>query len=401
MRLVKIELKQFRSYVRTTYAFGQLTTVLLGKNAVGKTNVLEAIYLLATGESFRAEKIEEMVRWGEEVALIVGEITNNQITFTKQTSNSNDQISNQTQESDATQLQVTLTRGEVQGKRAQKRLFKVNGVGRRRADFSGILRAVVFRPEDLVLISGSPSKRRGFLDGVLMQADKEYTRSHVSYEKGLRRRNKLLDLIKDGETDRRALWFWDELLVRTGEVITQKRRDLVNTINATNFWDKGLQIVYEASVISPARLKQYEREEIAAGYTLVGPHRDDFKIVAEKPKSPLSPRIGRASKIPGFSKDTAGTHYLKEGKDLYLYGSRGEQRMAVLWLKMHELEYIEQQTGERPLLLLDDIFSELDEEHDRMVMELLGKQQTIITTTEMDGRFKETEVDIIRLTETK
>ncbi|OGV95692.1 hypothetical protein A2W24_05480 [Microgenomates group bacterium RBG_16_45_19] len=332
MWIKDLELKYFRNYGELKKKFDRQTTVLVGPNAVGKTNVLEAIYLLATGESFRAEKIEEIVNWQAEVAHITGLVGDKQ-------------------------LQVRLTRGEVQGKRTVKRAFKVNGVARRKMDFLGNLRAVIFRPEDLEIVTDSPTMRRRFLDGILTQVDTEYRRSLVSYEKALRRRNRLLSLIQEEEVSRTTLAFWDQLLIKEGDVLLNRRRELIEFINGQPKIESNRWLVYDYSAISEARLKQYAEEEVAAGYTLVGPHKDDFRVMADR--------------------------------DLAIYGSRGQQRMGVLWLKVEEMNFVEAKTGERPVLLLDDIFSELDEAHDRVVLGLLGKQQTIITTTEVAGKFKE------------
>jgi DNA replication and repair protein RecF len=342
VKLAKVRLQQFRSYRDRIWSFTYPTTILVGPNAVGKTNILEAIFLLATGESFRAGKIEEMVSWGEEVAHISGQVA----------VGSEQQV----------QLQVTLTRGMVQGKKVQKRLYKVNDVGRRRSDFVGNLAVVLFRPEDVDIVTGSPGRRRTFLDQILIQGDREYRRSFMSYEKALRRRNKLLTLIREGQMQRTVLTFWSQLLIKEGNVITTKRQQLVEFINRQADIEVRRQIVYDWSYISEARLAQYEQEEVAAGYTLVGPHRDDFKIVSS-------------------GQETA------DSRDLAIYGSRGEQRMAVIWLKLAELAFLTEKLGERPLLLLDDIFSELDNTHDQLVIDLLGKQQTILTTTEVDDRF--------------
>lgn len=384
MWIKNLKLTNFRSYEKKDLEFGQPTTVLVGPNAVGKTNILEAIYLLASGESFRAEKIEEMVRWGEEVAHVVGEILPQDPRtkyphFAKASRgrqepnkfrilNSNNQ----------TKLQVVLTRGEVQGKKAAKRAYKVNGVARRKQDMVGQLTAVVFRPEDLDIITDSPSLRRAFLDRVLAQVDRDYRRSLISYEKALRRRNRLLTQIREGEVPRTVLTFWDMLLIKEGEVLTHKRQELVEFINGQAKIEQTRQVVFDFSVISQKRLAQYAKEEVLAGYTLVGPHRDDFTIVTEVPstKFPHDAEALRGRQDPN-----------KRQIDLSIYGSRGQQRMGVLWLKLCELAFVEEKTGERPVLLLDDIFSELDDLHDQLVMGLLGRQQTIITTTEVDHRF--------------
>lgn len=347
MRLQRLDLTNWRNWEQRQWEFGEGVTVLVGNNGVGKTNILEAIYLLATGESFRAEKIEEMVRWQAEVAHVIGVVG--------------------LSTAEEVELQVRLTRGMVQGKRVQKRRFLVNGLGRRRSDFAGQLKAVVFRPEDLEIMTGSPGKRRRLMDQVLVQADRNYRRDLVSFENGIKRRNRVLVAIGEGRADRRALAFWDQLVIKHGNGLTEKRRELVEEINTeAKMVEFGLRLEYETSTISEVRLAQYVREEVAAGYTLVGPHRDDFRIV----KSNLERGIGRQS------------------RDLAVYGSRGEQRMAVLELKLAMLRFMKMKTGERPILLLDDVFSELDDEHDRLVMGLVREQQTIITTTEVDGRFE-------------
>lgn len=356
MKLRSLGLTDFRNYERMQFQFESDTTVLVGPNAVGKTNVLEAVHLLATGDSFRARKIEEMVRWGEEAGHVVGKLAMSDT----QTSN------------DLETLHVVLTRGMVQGKRAAKRRYQVNGVGKRKKDFVGRLVTVTFTPEDLRLIVGSPSRRRDFLDDVLVQVDREYRRSLASYEKGLRRRNKVLDDIAEGKTKASALTFWNTLLVKEGNVLTRKREELVDFLNTGAVLMGRRSVVYEPSTISETRLTKYARRELAAGYTLIGPHKDDFTVVA-----------------------------LEEGerRDLSVYGSRGEQRMAVLWMKMGQLAYVEEQMGVRPVLLLDDVFSELDAEHEEVLMGVLGEQQSLITATEVHSHLKSRHVHLIRLEE--
>lgn len=326
MKLTKLRLQNFRNYELKELELGERTLVV-GENGAGKSNLLEGIVLLARGISFRAEKIEEMVKWGEEAGRVKGRIR---------------------LDGDVVDLEVILT--------ASKARYLVNGVAKRRMDFVGKFAVVLFRPEDLQLIEGSPGERRGWLDAVLAGVDREYSRSLLSYEKGLRRRNKILDLIREGEVSRTQLAFWDGLLIREGTVLTSKRKELVELVN--QYWqktDNHLSLEYDFSGISEARLAQYKEEEVAAGYTLVGPHKDELVF------------------------------NLKE-RNLAVYGSRGEQRMAVLWLKMAELQFVESKLRERPVLLLDDIFSELDQSHRRMVVKLTAKQQTIMTATEKMGK---------------
>lgn len=300
--------------------------------------------MMATGKSFRADSDREAIAWGKELSA----------------------ISCQLSAEDNITLEMKITTGEVQGQKAPLKKFFVNGVPRRQVDFVGNLRAVLFWPEHLELVTDSPSLRRKYLDSVLVQVDREYRRNLYSYERGLRQRNRLLDLINEGKAHRHQLGFWDQLLIRTGGYLTEKRGEFIEFINRHKMSDVRYQMEYDKSVISESRLEQYKEGEVAAKATLVGPHRDDFVI------SKFSISNSQFS--------------MKDQKmiELSKYGSRGEQRLAILWLKLAELAFIEQKTQERPLLLLDDIFSELDEGHRNLVLDVVGKQQTIITSAEED-----------------
>lgn len=303
--LAKINLVNFRNYEKAEFEFS-LVTVVVGENGAGKSNLVEAIYLLATGKSFRAERDNEMVSYGQSFSKVSGQI-------------------------EGEKLEVVLN---------DRKKLEVNGVAKRQVDFVGRLPAVCFSPQDMELVTGSPGGRRRYLDFVISQMDREYRRCLVSYEKGLRQRNKLLEMIREDLAGRNQLFFWDRLLIKDGEYITRKRQE---------YLDRNENAFYDKSVISEARLKQYEVEEVAAAVTLVGPHRDDFVINLK-------------------------------GRDVSKFGSRGEQRMAVFGLKEKEIEYL----GGSPLLLLDDIFSELDHKHREEVMNLVEDYggQVIITTTE-------------------
>jgi DNA replication and repair protein RecF len=340
MTLSDLSLAHFRSYTKRTFIFAPTTTLIIGPNTAGKTNILEAIMMIATGKSFRADRDIEMIQWGNEIARINAQCA---------------------MRNDMTKLEVRLT---------PTKKYLVNGVARRQIDFIGNLRAVLFWPEHLELVTDSPSIRRKYMDGVLVQVDREYRRNMMSYERGLRQRNRLLDLINEGKATRAQLLFWNQLLIRSGGYLTDKRAEFIHFVNSFQSSIVSYQIEYDKSVISESRLEQYKDEEVAAKATLVGPHRDDFVVT-------------------------------KNDLDLSKYGSRGEQRLAILWLKLAELAFIERESGERPLLLLDDIFSELDVEHRTLVLDLLDKQQTIVTSAEEEvaDLFKKHNIsaDIIRL----
>lgn len=350
MNLQTLSLQNFRSYQKKSFEFSNNTTLIIGDNGTGKTNLLEAVYLLSRGGSFRADKDEEMILYSEEFGRVTGIIHLGGENIPT---------------SEVSELAVFL---------AKPKRFFVNNVAKRRMDFVGNLACVLFRPEDIDLVLGSPSLRREYLNSVLEQTDREYRRCFLSYRKGLRQRNKLLERIREGKAERKQLLFWNELLLKNGEVVSQKRDELLERAN-TEFKRKKLELflVYERSVISPLRLEQYADNEVWAGKTLVGPHRDDFSFFRQ-----------RQGKLK---------------KDLSVFGSRGEQRMAVFNLKLAEEEFIESACGYPPLLLLDDIFSELDHLNRGEVLRLLDKQQTIITTSDehlLPERYRK-KVDVIKL----
>lgn len=333
----KIRLSNFRNFIDNVFEFSPKTTVVVGPNASGKTNLLEAIYILSTGKSFKASVEEEMVNYKKDLARAKGLVGR-------------------------TTLEIVLTRGQInvgqdKYEKAPRKKMLVNNVSKRLIDFAGNFKVVLFAPRDLDLVTESPSLRRRFLDNVLSQVDREYRRALLSYEKGLRQRNKLLFKIREEGGLRSQLLFWDKLLIKNGDYISGKREELIAFINAREpLNDQKFKIEYDKSAMSEARLAEYANEEIAAATTLVGPHRDDF-VFKEKER------------------------------DLAKYGSRGEQRMGILWLKLAELSFVsktnlEATSGEKPTLLLDDIFSELDEKHREVVINVSENQQTIITTAD-------------------
>ena len=227
----------------------------------------------------------------------------------------------------------------------------MDGVARVRSGFVGKLAAVLFRPEDMRLIEGSPSRRRGYLDDTLSMAHPEYGRALAVYEASLKRRNRLLDAIRDGLARHEQLAYWDQSIIKNGNILTDFRRSYLDYLCQIKTAFGQYKFEYDASTISMSRLAQYSTAEVAVGYTLVGPHKDDFVIMSDK-------------------------------RDLAKYGSRGQQRLGVLFLKLGNMQYIEDKLKVKPVLLLDDIFSELDEEHRKEVVLMTQGRQTIITSAE-------------------
>lgn len=333
MKLLELSLKNFRNLLDTKIVFQNGITVLIGDNAQGKTNFLESIYLLSCGKPIKTEADEEVIGFGATVVNVEGEVKVRE---------------------EATKISTIIQKME---QRLTKR-FLVNGIPRRLLDYTGNLVIVYFRPEDIDLVTGSPSLRREYIDATIGQVDREYRQVLNSYQKIITQKNKLLKLIREGFAKLDELEYWDNEQLRLGVLIQNKRQLFFETINSFEKKFGDFQYRYLPNKISEERLQELRKREILAAMSLIGPHRDDFEF------------------------------YLGE-KDLAKYGSRGEQRTTVLDLKITELSYFENILKERPVLLLDDIFSELDESHRKHVLGLARLQQTIIATVEYDDYLKQ------------
>ncbi len=347
MLLNSVSLQNFRNHKSLDINFNTKTTFIVGPNTSGKTNLLEAISCLSNGKSFRGAKDEDMVKKGENIAKITGETSE-------------------------TELEVIIVLGETEVERVKKK-YLVNGVSKSRINFEGNLTAIIFSPSDLDIITGSPHLRREFLDTVLTQADRDYRYALSSYVKALRQRNALLDQARDsGVRNEKQFDYWDTLLINTGSIITQKREEFIEFLNKAKKDIFDFVVIYDKSVISEARLLQYKDAEVASAVTLVGPHRDDFAV------SMFDNATNAAADVKSF-------------------GSRGQQRLVILQLKLLQLDFIEKVLGERPLLLLDDIFSELDSGHIKLVTKMVDKQQSIVTTTHaefIDSKLKASVIEL-------
>lgn len=335
-RIKTLKLKDFRSFKQAEFSFDPQQTLILGNNGQGKTNILESISLLSTGKSFQGRSLSDCVHIGREVAHIeVGGVV----------------------EDEELDLAVSiLAQHNSLGERASTRYLR-NGVKKRKSDVVGNLKSVVFRPEDLELIIGSPSHKRHFLDEVLVQVSRKYDLALREYERALKHRNKLILQLREGLASRRDFVFWDELLIRHGDLITRERARFLSFLNHSVPFPLSGKVIYDSSVMSEERLHKYATAEVAAGKTLVGPHKDAF--------------------IMEIALNGDGALY-----NVALYGSRGQQRMAVLWLKLAQLKFIEAETGTLPILLLDDIFSELDDANREIIFPLFAEHQVILTSAE-------------------
>ncbi len=331
MFLKSLNLINFRNYPALNLEFDSRPTILVGNNAAGKSNLLEAIYLLSTAKSLRVETEDELIKEREEFARVEGFLDNTP--------------------GGETELLVIINRNTDDVKFRKKVL--VNGIPKRTVDFIGNLPAVIFYPQDINMITGAPSLRRWYLDLGLVQIDPHYKKILTSYEHFLTARNRVLKKIREGKGGVSELDYWTDGLVKTGEIVADKRKEFFEFINKLEKPLGGFIFEYKQSFSSDEKSKPSDllNREIAAAATLVGPHRDDFEI-------------------------------LDEGRNMAHFGSRGEQRTATLAFRLSQLEYMAKTLGKRPILLLDDIFSELDGVHRAHVVEVVKRQQTIIASVE-------------------
>jgi len=345
MFLKSLSLVNYRNYDKSDFKFTKNVSIIVGPNTAGKTNLVEAIFYLSTGRSSKAEKDADLIRFSENTARISGELA------------------------DKTELSFVVSKTETGN--IQKK-YLVNGVSKSRSNFAGNLACILFSPEDLDIIIGGPNLRRKLLDNLLEQVDKDYRNAAIVYAKALRQRNALLDRAREsGQRQEKLFEYWDNLLIDNGAVITKKREEFVRFINDFSKEIFDFIVFYDKSIVSSARLLQYKDAEVGAGVTLVGPHRDDLSFSMFNP-----PAGGQGT-----------THDIKS------FGSRGQQRLTILQMKIIELSFIEKIIEQKPILILDDIFSELDSGHIKLVLQMIERQpaspgertsrggQSIVTTT--------------------
>jgi DNA replication and repair protein RecF len=364
MRLTHLSLHNFRNYVRLDLDLGPGVTLLAGDNAQGKTNLLEAIFYLATSRSPHASADRELVNWlaTEQEPLPYSRLVGRLVRGSGELS-----------------IEITLVQQENNGDRYRKQI-QINGVTKRAMDLLGQLNVVLFLPEDIDLVSGSPGGRRRYLDVTLCQVDPTYCRALSHYNQILSQRNALLrDLRERGHGGAGQMAFWDEQLTKHGARLVAGRREALEALGALAHevhrelaaGEERLQVLYEPSLevegcedgsqIEAAfrdQLVALRQREMAAGMTLIGPHRDNMRFLIEE---------------------------TQQVYDAGVYGSRGQQRTIALALKLAEVQFMRRRTGEQPVLLLDDVLSELDAHRRAFLMQALedGPQQSILTTTDL------------------
>jgi DNA replication and repair protein RecF len=344
MRVARILIEDFRSYARVERVLAPGVTALVGRNGAGKTNVLEALHLIARGDSPRAHDDSELVRWGANMARVSARVE---------------------RVDDARTVDILLF-APPEGERRRPRRYLLDGAGKRSDEAVGELAVVSFFPEDVQLLAEAPSARRRYLDAMVGQVHKRHRAESREYGRVLEQRNALLRVLRDEGRPTSELAFWDSELVRLAASISLRRLEAVRELvapfreAATRFSGAdALSLAYAAQVEGDtiderqaaylALLDQKRDREVWQGTTLVGPHREDLAVSA----------LGRA--LPTFA-------------------SRGEQRSAVLSLKLAEAAWIRERVGELPVFLLDDVLSELDPgRRDALVDALPEDAQTLLT----------------------
>jgi DNA replication and repair protein RecF len=354
--LSTLRLHDLRAYAALDESFGPGPQLVVGPNAAGKTSLLEAIVLLAWGRSHRTSSDGELVRWGTTLARVEGI-------------------------AGAETIEVAIVRsGPADGAANQpsgsgRKRIRVNGVPRRASGLIGLVRTVVFAPEEMLLVAGSPGLRRAALDQLAAQGSPTYLRELSAYGRALQQRNGLLRAIREDQASRDELRYWDGPLLDAGGAIVAQRLHLLEElatplaeahaeIAPLEAAEARLEVRYATNASAQPgeaardalarRLLETAEKEVWNGSTLVGPHRDDLVFELA-------------------------------GRDLASFASRGQQRTAILAWKLAELDLLTALDGRPPLLLLDDVFSELDpDRRSHLVRRIAALPQAFVTTTTLD-----------------
>lgn len=337
MRLTTLSLKNFRNASQLKLEIDPSITCLVGPNARGKTNILEAIYFLLTGKGIKEDKQEELISFGAHEADVEGVLEN-----------------------DESEL---LLRIHLSHTNRVEKVFMVNKLKRTRFMYlKEATPCILFSPALISIIDGQPSERRTFIDHMLSTIDIEYKKRLSNYDNALRKRNRIIEKTENIESLRRELVFWDDYLIQQAEYIVAARKKCIERINLHIIGELPFSIIYSQSVISHSTLEDYFMKQYYQKRTLVGPQRDEYRIMFHKGDIDI---------------------------DVHTYASRGEQRLALFWLILQQLNMYENDLQKDPILLLDDIFSELDQSNKHLITTHINRFQTVLTTTEEDLAEKE------------
>ena len=345
MIIKSLELADFRNYDNLKIDFSSGTNILYGDNAQGKTNILEAIYVSATTKSHKGSKDKEIINFGKEEAHIRTILEKDNAEY---------------------RVDMHLRKNKSKG-------IAIDGQKIKRAsDLIGRLNVVFFSPEDLSIIKNGPSERRRFMDMELCQLDHIYLNSLSKYNKLVVERNKVLKDLFEKPENSVLLDVQDKQLCEYGSVIIKAREKFIRELNEIispiheklTGGKELLSVYYEPNVSFEEfekKLSASRKKDMYAGQTTIGPHKDDFSFIVKKAQDPE-----------------------KEGIDIRKYGSQGQQRTASLSLKLSEIEIVKKSKKDNPVLLLDDVLSELDSNRQNYLLNTIGDIQTIITCTGLD-----------------
>jgi DNA replication and repair protein RecF len=393
MHLDHLSLEDFRNHSKLELDFSEARRInyIVGPNAFGKTNILEAIYLLALSKSFRASTLEDLIGWGCEFARVKGSFDGADRNGPAPAADTYDEAA----------MPVDRDRAEPDGPAElevflgnpphPKKSLKKNGVKTTAENFIGNCKVVLFTPEDLNLLYLGPDLRRRYLDILNLQVKRDYYSALRNYKKTIEQRNSLLRLIKEGRSSSAELDLWDEKLAEYGSKIILERakttaffhQNLQEKYRQISQKEEQISVEYKCSGVgslpgAPAdnglraqtlshaeiqtaftkKLSQNRTRDLEAGITTSGPHRDDLV-------------------------------FSLEGRNLVQHASRGEYRSIVLAMKILEMEYHAQISGTRPIVLLDDVFSELDDNRRSMLVSAIQDHQIFITSTKIGDHFIE------------
>ena len=337
MIIKSLNLENFRNYENLSIEFDKGTNVLTGENAQGKTNILEALYICSTTKSHKGSKDSEIIKFDSDESHIKCIIE---------------------KENENKTIDYHLRKGKLKIIAIDHEKLK------KTSELIGVLNVVLFSPEDLNIIKGGPSFRRTFVDMQICRLDSSYVFNLSNYNKIIDQRNKLLKDIYFQPALRETLNIWDSQLQSYGSQVIKKRKEFIDELNEIDkeFHYKltgqkeFIEIKYAPDTEEDKieyMLKQNSERDLKSKMTSSGPHRDDFIININ-------------------------------GTDARKFGSQGQQRTAALSLKLAEIEIIKRKTGDNPILLLDDVLSELDTNRQSMLLESIDNIQTIITCTGLD-----------------
>lgn len=337
MFIESIELLNYRNYKQLHMDFHEGTNVLYGDNAQGKTNILEAIYVGSTTKSHKGSKDRDIIKFGQEESHIKMMVRRDEIPY---------------------RIDMHLKKNKAKG-------VAVNGVPIKKAsELFGIVNVIFFSPEDLNMIKSGPAERRRFIDLELCQLNKLYVYHLVQYNKVVIQRNRLLKDMEYNTSLKETLAIWDEQLLRYGKELIRMRTEFVRELNEIihdihynlSGEKEELVIRYEPNVTEDGfedGLKKNQFQEMRQRLTLTGPHRDDLNFIVN-------------------------------GTDIRKFGSQGQQRTAALSLKLAEIELVKKIVKDYPILLLDDVLSELDSKRQEHLLSEINRIQTMITCTGLD-----------------